>query len=374
MGRDSFTPAISAGWTGGAVAALGIGAAILSGAGAAAADTSSGSGSSPSAHSAPRDSAGPVKARSARPAKAAAPGNPSTRSAATPAGAAASSPTLRAGVLTTTTPATPSSAGATTAKPDVPVTSPLPNPMAMVSAAVNAFFKQVQTSLSAAATTAAGSTGTAAPRTGPGTWGAPTRTTYFTDASVLSGWSVYTGTHPEGTRTPTALSFANGIMTITGDAQGNDEGIAWMPGQKYGGWEVRLRVPAGATNYDPVLLLWPDAENWPKGGEVDFMEMWNDPARQTVNSVLHYGPSNKQVGTSLAVDATQWHTYAVKWTSTQITTYVDGVPLFTSTNKSQFPPGAMHLCIQLDTMGPDIAAGATMEVAWAKQYSLAAVT
>ena len=252
--------------------------------------------------------------------------------------------------------------------------SPLPNPMAMVTAAVNAFFKQVQTSFTAAARTAAPSTGTAAPRTGPATWGAPTRTVNFTGASVLSQFVVYTGTYPEGTRTPSALSFSNGTMTITGDAQGNDEGIAWTPGQKYGGWEVRLRVPAGAANYDPVLLLWPDAENWPKGGEVDFMEMWDDPTRQTVHSVLHYGPSNKQISASVAVDATQWHTYAVKWTSTQITTYVDGVPLFTSTNKSQFPPGAMHLCIQLDTMGPDIAAGATMEVAWAKQYSLAAVT
>lgn len=370
MGRESFSPAIYAGWTGGAVAALGIGAALLSGAGAAAADTASGSGSgsSPSAHSAPRNSAGPsASGHSARPAKPAATTTSGTRSAATP--------TVRAAALTSSAQTSASPAGATTlTKAAAPAKSPLPNPVAMVTAAVNAFFKQVQTSLTTAARTAAPATGTAAPRTGPATWGAPTRTVNFTDASVLSQFVVYTGTYPEGTRTPSALSFSNGTMTITGDAQGNDEGIAWTPGQKYGGWEVRLRVPAGAANYDPVLLLWPDAENWPKGGEVDFMEMWDDPTRQTVHSVLHYGPSNKQISASVAVDATQWHTYAVKWTSTQITTYVDGVPLFTSTNKSQFPPGAMHLCIQLDTMGPDIAAGATMEVAWAKQYSLAAVT
>ncbi|QEN15064.1 family 16 glycosylhydrolase [Mycolicibacterium sp. ELW1] len=367
MGRESFTPAICAGWTGGAVAALGIGAAILSGAGAAAADTSSGSGTSPSAHSAPRSSAGPAAgAHSARPAKPATSATSTTRSATVPA-------TRSAGVLTssaiTATPTDSPAVSRTSA-----AKSAVPNPMAMVTSALHSFFRQVQTALTAATRTAAPSTGTTAPRTGPSTWGAPTRTVNFTDASVLSQFVVYTGTHPEGTRTPSALSFSNGTMTITGDAQGNDEGIAWTPGQKYGGWEVRLRVPAGAANYDPVLLLWPDAENWPKGGEVDFMEMWDDPTRQTVNSVLHYGPSNKQIKASVAVDATQWHTYAVKWTPTQITTYVDGVPLFTSTNKSQFPPGAMHLCIQLDTMGPDIAAGAQMEVAWAKQYSLTAVT
>lgn len=378
MGRNSHTPAVCAGWTGGAVAALGIGAAILSGAGAAAADTSSSSASSPSAHSAPRNSAaGGHSARAPRPTTVA---SSSKRAAASPAAAPTPSTTRSAALVTTrsaalvTTPvtttrsATATSATAATGKVSAATRGPLPNPMAMVTAALNSFFRQVQGALSAAGIK------TSVPRTGPSTWGVPTRTVNFTDSSVLSQFVVYTGQFPEGNRTPDALSFSNGTMTITGDAQGNDEGIAWTPGQKYGGWEVRLRVPAGAANYDPVLLLWPDAENWPKGGEVDFMEMWNDPTRQTVNSVLHYGRLNKQISASVAVDATQWHTYAVKWTSTQITTYVDGVPLFTSTNKSTFPPGAMHLCIQLDTMGPDIAAGAQMEVAWAKQYSLAAVT
>ena len=44
----------------------------------------------------------------------------------------------------------------------------------------------------------------------------------------------------------------------------------------------------------------------------------------------------------MAVDATQWHTYAVSWTPTQITTYVDGTPIFTTTDTATFPPGPMH--------------------------------
>jgi len=215
--------------------------------------------------------------------------------------------------------------------------------------------------------------GTGTP-TGTGSWGEPSRSAYFTDSSVLSDWWVYSGTTQHGNRTPDAISFTGGVMTITGDANRNDAGIAWGPGQTYGAWEVRVRAPEGAANYDPVLLLWPDAENWPTGGEIDFMEIWNDPTRQAVNTVLHYSSSNLQTGATVPIDATQWHTYAVLWTPAEITTYVDGVPFFHTTDTSTFPPGPMHLCIQLDAVGSDISAGATMEVAWAKEYSLAAVS
>ena len=104
------------------------------------------------------------------------------------------------------------------------------------------------------------------------------------------------------------------------------------------------------------------------------MEIWDDGARQAVNSVLHYGATNQQAGATVAVDATQWHTYAVSWTPTQIATYVDGTPIFTTTDTSTFPPGPMHLAIQLDMLGPDISAGAQMQVAWVKEYALASFT
>ncbi|KDE97985.1 hypothetical protein Y900_003270 [Mycolicibacterium aromaticivorans JS19b1 = JCM 16368] len=208
---------------------------------------------------------------------------------------------------------------------------------------------------------------------GAGTWGTPTRSTFFTDSSVLSDWWVYNGRTQHGNRTPNQISFADGVMTLSGDAAGNDAGIAWGPGQKYGAWEVRVKIPAGAPNYDPVLLLWPDAENWPTGGEIDFMEIWGDGSRQAVNSVLHYSSTNQQDGATMPVDATQWHTYAVKWTPSEITTYVDGTTIFTTKDTSMFPPGPMHLAIQLDMLGPDISAGAKMMVAWVKEYSLASV-
>lgn len=209
-------------------------------------------------------------------------------------------------------------------------------------------------------------------------WNAPSYSTNFSSKSALGPyWQIYDGpgNGSHGVRTPDALSFANNVMTITGDAEGTTGGLAWWPGgrgQKYGMWEVRMRVPEGARNYNPVALLWPDSGNWPSDGEMDFMEIQRDPARQHVEAALHYGPTNQWVTTSVNVDATDWHNYAVSWTPTKITVYVDGVAFFNSTDVSKFPPGLMHLALQLDVGGPTIEDGGKMQVAWARQWAYTA--
>src|SRR4029453_6185759 len=115
---------------------------------------------------------------------------------------------------------------------------------------------------------------------------------------------------------------SNGILTLNGDADGNTAGMAWGDGQKYGRWEARVKAPASDPSYHALLLLWPDAENWPTGGEIDFMEM-SDHTRRSTDTFLPYGSSNNQVSGSVAADATQWHNWAVEWTRTGITTYLD---------------------------------------------------
>jgi hypothetical protein len=201
-------------------------------------------------------------------------------------------------------------------------------------------------------------------------WGTPNRATDFTSSSSLSGWYVYNAAMSGGwNRTPNAISFANNTMIITGDAQGNTGGLASWPGQQYGAWEVRVKVDPGAPGYRPVLLLWPDAENWPTGGEIDFMEGSNDGTRQTLSGALHYSSQNLWDPAYLNTDATQWHNYGVSWTPTTITYYVDGVPWKRYINTSQFPPGPMHLAIQLDVHTADVSQGGKMYVAWARQYS-----
>lgn len=209
-------------------------------------------------------------------------------------------------------------------------------------------------------------------------WGTP-RETRFSGPSALNGWVVYdsVGHNGWGRRTPRAISFVDGVMVITGDAAGNTGGLTWGGGQKYGAWEVRMRVPEGAVDYHAVALLWPDAENWPVGGEVDFVEVVADATRQTVSHHLHYSALDLTEAGVTKVDATEWHNYAVSWTPSAITIYVDGVPVWKTTDTSHFPPGPMHLALQLDASEkhpPNLSAGAQMAVAWARQYSLSQIT
>ena len=143
-------------------------------------------------------------------------------------------------------------------------------------------------------------------------WGAPNKADDFDGPSSLAGWNLYDGPGHDGNgrRTPSAVSVADGVLTITGDSQGNSEGMSWSPGQTYGRWEVCVKSPAASPNYHSVLLLWPAR---PGGGEVDFMEI-ADPTRQSVDAFVHYG-SDQQVAGHIRIDATQWHSWAVEWSS-----------------------------------------------------------
>jgi len=202
-------------------------------------------------------------------------------------------------------------------------------------------------------------------------WGEPNRSDEFDDPA-LPGWKLYDGPGHvgNGIRTPSAVSVADGFLVLTGDPMGNSGGMAWNPGQTYGRWEVCMQSPPGARGYHSVALLWPDAEDWPMGGEVDFMEIW-DPARQSVEYNLHYGPDNKWEHAEVQTDATAWHSWAVEWTPERIVAYLDGQPWWTSTDPATFPPPRpMHLCIQLDNFGGDVSQGGQQIVAWARQYPL----
>jgi hypothetical protein len=207
-------------------------------------------------------------------------------------------------------------------------------------------------------------------------WGTPNREDDFTED--LSGWGVYDGPGhaDEGTRSPAAASVADGVLTLNGDAEGTTAGMAWGngKGQKYGRWEGRVRAPASDPTYNALLLLWPDAEDFPEGGEIDFMEM-TDHTRQSTDVFLHHGEDNAQEHGTVKIDATRWHNWAVEWTPKGVTTYVDGEQWWHTDKAEALPPGPMHLCIQLDWF-PQERDGAVrpsqMQVDWVRQYPLAA--
>ena len=192
----------------------------------------------------------------------------------------------------------------------------------------------------------------------------------FTGTRLRPSWGAYdsAGNSGEGRRSPGQIKVRDGILTMTGTADGVTAGMAWDHPRKYGRWEVRARFPAGCRCYHPVLILWPDDDPWPEGGEIDYAEVF-DARRAELHFFLHYGPDNKQIAGSRAVDMTRWHAYAVEWTPTRITGYVDGEPFFRTTRRSAFPPGRMEPTIQLDWF-PDGSGGtASLQVDWAVIYA-----
>jgi Glycosyl hydrolases family 16. len=98
-----------------------------------------------------------------------------------------------------------------------------------------------------------------------------------------------------------------------------------------------------------------------------------DHTRQKTELFLHYGADNSQVHGQVHIDATEWHNWAVEWTPEKITAFVDGEEWWSTTDTGIFPPGPMHLCIQLDWF-PDNGSGDVQEsymyVDWVKQYPL----
>ncbi len=205
-------------------------------------------------------------------------------------------------------------------------------------------------------------------------WGTPTGVEDF-DGS-LSNWGVYDGPGHAGNgrRSPSATSVSGGILTINGDANGATGGMAWRLGNtQYGRWEARVKSPVADPTYHAVMLLWPDAENWPVGGEVDVMET-SDETRQKADFFLHYGKEDHQLHGEKVIDATQWHNWAVEWTPTRISGYVDGVAWFSTTRTDALPPGPMHLALQLDWFpgsGSAAVQQSEMQVDWVRYYPVA---
>ena len=164
-------------------------------------------------------------------------------------------------------------------------------------------------------------------------------------------WSPYRGktTDDVGQHDPDNITVSDGTLKLTSRDGKTSAGMAWDDGQTHGRWEVRARSQA-ATGYGPVLLLWPDAEDWPEGGEIDFMEI-PKPERTKAHFTVHYGEDNDQDGTSVQADFTQWHNFAVEWTPDHVIGYLDGEEIYRTEKSEMIPPRSMHLAMQQD-IGP----------------------
>jgi beta-glucanase (GH16 family) len=199
------------------------------------------------------------------------------------------------------------------------------------------------------------------------------------DALDEEHWSPYRGrtTDDVGQHDPDNLSVSDGTLKLT--SRGNTSaGMAWDDGQKYGRWEARVRAERG-SGYGPVLLLWPDSEDWPEDGEIDIMEIPKGD-RAKAHFTMHWGEDNTQDGASTAGDFTQWHTFAVEWTPDHVIGYVDGAQVYRTDDPDANPPGPMHFAMQQDIgpygddwiPAPDASTPATctFEVDWVRIYAI----
>ncbi len=209
-------------------------------------------------------------------------------------------------------------------------------------------------------------------------WGAAVAGDEFNyrGAPDATKWSVYDspGHAGNGLRRPSQIAVDGRKMTITGTSNGTTGGMsAKFDRRKYGRWESRMRVSARDPEYHPVLILWPDSDNWPCDGEIDYAEGTRDPS--VMNFFHHYSCDNRQTHAGRTLDATQWHNYAVEWTAGGIVGYLDGVEWFRDADPTHQPPGPMHQTIQLDWF-PDGTATTptTMDVDWVRVYDVGGST
>ena len=171
-------------------------------------------------------------------------------------------------------------------------------------------------------------------------------------------------------RSPQAWSVANGVATVSGNSAGTTGGMsAKFAQQKYGKWETRMRTNARDPKYHPVLILWPNNNTSSNCAEIDYAEGSSNTAQ--IKFFLHYacGGSNFQTTSAKTIDTTQWHNYAVEWTPSGITGYIDGVKTFSDTNPAHLPSVGMHQTLQLDWF-PDGSATkpSQMQVDWVRVY------
>ena len=214
---------------------------------------------------------------------------------------------------------------------------------------------------------------TAAQRLG---WGPPTRAADFDGGGLPPDWHPYgpeVGHDRQGVRTPDAITVADGVATITATADGTTGAMSWHPGQRFGRWEACLRTDPGPDALHAVAILWPVAEDFPAGGEIDWMEIFRGDRRQvTVN--VHHGPPDRSFGGAVDHDATRWTAWAVEWTAQRVTTYRDGAEWYRTDRADLLPPRPMNMTVQLDWFPPPgggpAPSGSAMHLDWARQWAL----
>ena len=110
--------------------------------------------------------------------------------------------------------------------------------------------------------------------------------------------------------------------------------------RRYGRFEFRAKLPAGVGFWPALWMLPQDSPygGWPNAGEIDVMEN-NGSTPDREGGTLHYGGANgydvhsgQTYYFSGGDSVTNFHTYALEWTSNSISWSVDGTRYQTQNN------------------------------------------
>jgi hypothetical protein len=187
-----------------------------------------------------------------------------------------------------------------------------------------------------------------------------------------------------GQRCAKNATVVDGILQLVGEENGDTGWLKSRFAQQYGRWEVRARSSAtggDGEQYHPVLITWPDDDDWPAGAEYDYLEN-GAPGEECAGAFIHYphpgDPVQQEHAEKCGVDLTQWHNFGFEWTPDHVKGFIDGEEWFTfsggeSGDRSciQCAPGPMAQTIQLDNFNGDSGnQEAIFEVDWARVYEV----
>ncbi|MHB9055372.1 MAG: family 16 glycosylhydrolase [Paludibacteraceae bacterium] len=143
--------------------------------------------------------------------------------------------------------------------------------------------------------------------------------------------------------TDTCAIISNGILKIIAKKKDSDVISIRMNTKEswqYGYFEARLKMPSGKGTWPAFWMLPKNFQSWPLDGEIDIMEyVGYDP--NVIHATIHTQAYNHSIGTQKSAQKivqnaeTEFHVYAMEWSTEKITGYIDGVAYFTFLNDNQ---------------------------------------
>jgi Domain of unknown function (DUF5047) len=206
-------------------------------------------------------------------------------------------------------------------------------------------------------------------------WGTRLVNLEYASAADMNQWGRYDGPGHggNGRRSPGAFSVQDGVFRIHGENKvSGGAALNHRRGDRRYFVECRARVyntGPGGDRYHPVLILWPDNDQWPSGAEYDFMECDEGTGQFGLYMHLPDHQPYRQDFYGQPLDLQNWHNYAVAWDGPGRTlkAYIDGQLVYNGQGRVADAPGPMHLTFQLDDFGGN-PRPCNFDMAWTRVY------